>query len=758
MKTHAFGLEKIGLLCIRAPRLFLAVLLVVTAGAGYGLTRVEVDDDLRSLLRSERELPRQYDRFLKRFPALENQTFILIEGETLVNKDILEALRNLHLDLQFVDGVTHVLSMFSARNPPDENGNYRPVFPEVLPEGEELQRLVDGARSHPLLANKILSKDATSTLMLVGMEADLNDYDRYKAFFSETDQVIADTLKGLDVSATVTGEPALRYEILQIIRSDMRMLNLIGGCIAILVCALFFRRPILILLASLAPLVGVVWTVGGFGLLGIKITAMSNILPTLVLVIGFSDSLHMVFSMRRLLQQGATVREAVETSLREVGPACAITSVTTLIALSALGFSDSPVIQQFGIGGVFAVCAAFVAVVAMVPALAIVLLPYLKERPSGSPPSVATRMSAGFSTAIWKVVQARPVLTMACGLLILLPTSVAYFKLESAYDYREYLSPTSEANRAIDRINARMGGADITFVMIERTSAEKAAHSSEVIDAVHQAMEAQPEIYNVSSIASLRKWLKKPFDPDRAGNADVLDDLPEYYADRLASPDRDAWLVTGYVPAAPTPVTRDIFNRLEADLEDLRARYPGYSMIQIGVIVLAAYESDLMIEGLKTSMLWAILIIMCVIAVTSGSPLLAGLAVVPNLLSLTIVAAALFVLGFGFQFTSVVALTVAFGIAVDNTVHFLHRYQLERSGSQIREALAATMRRVGPVLIAATVVLMLGIGVTQFSVLPMVVLFGRLCMVILCAALLATLMLLPALILVTTAKNRRVRE
>lgn len=754
MKTHAFGLERIGLMCVGAPRISLIFLALLSAFAAYGFFQVDYDDDLRNLLRSDRELPRQYDRFLARFPALENQTFILVEGNTVVDRASLEAIRNLHLDLQFADGVTHVLSMFSARHRPDANGNYRPVFPEVLPDGDELKTLVEDARSHPLLAEKMLSKDTNSTLLVVGMEADLNEYERYVTFFKEVDGVIDETLAGLNLRATVTGEPALRYEILQVIRSDMRVLNLAGGFIAILVCALFFRRPILIFLASFAPLIGVLWTLGGFGLAGIKITAMSNILPTLVLVIGFSDSLHMVFSMRRLLQQGKSPREAVETSVREVGPACAITTITTMIALGALGFSESPVIQQFGIGGVFAVFAAFVAVVALVPALAILLLPYLKDRPAGTKPSLATRASAGFSGSIWRIVERRPIVVIACGVLILIPTSIAYFKLQPAYDYREYLSPVSEANLAVDRINDQLGGADITFVMIERKSASAGAHSSDVISAVHSAMEQQPEIYNVSSIASLRDWLRKPADPESADNSDILGNLPDYYVQRLASEDRDAWLVTGYVPAAPTPVTRATLEGLERGLVPLREKYADYNMIQIGVIVLSAYESGRMINGLKTSMAWAVLAIMCIIGITSGSIALSGLAVVPNLLSLTVVAAALFFLGYGFQFTSVVALTVAFGIAVDNTVHFLHRYQLQRLESASKDALAATMVKVGPVLIAATAVLMLGIGVTQFSVLPMVELFGRLCMVILCAALLATLMLLPALILAVSARTR----
>ena len=462
----------------------------------------------------------------------------------------------------------------------------------------------------------------------------------------------------------------------------------------------------------------------------------------------------MMFSIRRLLREGLSPREAAERSVREVGPACAMTSVTTMIALGALGFSNSAVIQQFGIGGVFAVFTAFVAVVAFVPALAVILLPYLKRRPAGTPGSVAMRIAASGSGWIWERVERRPVAVMVCGLALLVPTGVAYFQLQAAYDYREYLSPLSKANQAVDRINEKLGGADITFVMIERTKDSSPTHSSQVIAAAHNAMVTQPEIYNVSSIASLREWLEQPADTESEDNSDVLEELPEYYVDRLASPDRDAWLVSGYVPAAPTPVTRAMFDGLERDLAPLRAEFPDYSLKQTGVIVMSAYESGYMINGLKQNMAAAIFVIMCVIGITSRSFVLAGLSIVPNLLALTVVAAALYLLGFGFQFTSVVALTVAFGIAVDNTVHFLHRYQLERRESEPKGALAATMVKVGPVLIAATAVLVLGIGVTQLSVLPMVELFGRLCIVILCAALFATLMLLPALILTTSARMR----
>ena len=460
----------------------------------FGFFRVDYDDDLRNLLKSDREISERYSRFLGRFPALENQIFLLVEGDSVVDKAALEAVRNLHLDLQFVDGVVSVLSVFSARHPPDENNNMRSVFPEVLPDGEALEKLVEEARAHPLLADKMLSRDGSATLLVVGLAASLNDYPRYVKFFDEIDAVVKDVMADVPLRVTPTGEPSLRYEILSIIRSDMRVLNLSGGVIAILVCALFFRRLILIFLASFAPLIGVIWTLGGFGLLGVKITAMSNILPTLVLVIGFSDSLHMVFSMRRLLQQGKSPADAVRTSVREVGPACAMTSITTMIALGALGFSESAVIQQFGIGGAFAVFVAFIAVVGLVPTLAMLLLPFLKARPASARENLFTRLASAGSGHMWRFVERRTLMVTLCGAVLLVATGTAYFRLQPAYDYREYLSPYSEANAAIDRINDKMGGADISFVMIERVANSSKVHSSQVIAAVQTAVESQARV------------------------------------------------------------------------------------------------------------------------------------------------------------------------------------------------------------------------------------------------------------------------
>lgn len=756
MKTHAFGLERLGLLAVQAPRICLAVLVALTLLAAYGVTLVKHDNDPRSVLRSERPHFLDYDRFLDRYPALENQVFILAESPNLTTGPVLEALRNLHLDLLFIDGVTSVVSIFTARKPPDENGNMSPVFPENLPDGEALDALIADARGHPLLGDKMLSASGTATLLVVALDEGLRTPPQLAKLFADLKVLTDQISSGLDLTLTPTGLPAIRHETVVQIRSDQTLLIVVGALVAILICALFFRRPSLVFLASLPPMIAILWTLGGFGLSGEKITAMTNILPTLVLVIAFSDSMHMVHSIRRQLQAGHPAREAARTSVIEIGPACALTTVTTMIALGTLVIGDSRLVQQFGVCGAAAVLLAFIAVVVLVPALAVLILPNRPEaaqKVTASGLALATRR---WSERTWAFVRRRALPVSGIGTVILLITGTAFFTLEPRYDYRGHLPEDSVANRAIDRINATLGGADVIFVNIEAKSADgsQTPVPIDAIGAVHEILERDGKVENVLSLASAVTWLAGERDDTAEAAGRVLEKLPEHYAGRLASDRGASWIVTGYVPAEAAPETKALLSRLDSDLDTVRRSHPDLDISVTGLVALAAFESGNMIERLKVSLALAVVIIVAVMAATARSLTLALLATVPNLLALSVVAAVLYVMDLGFQFTSTVALTVAFGIAVDNTVHFIHRYRLERESAGFEAALEATMRKVGPVLIAATALLSAGLAVTQLSALPMASLFGLLCIIVLVTALCATLVLMPALVLVARGRAR----
>jgi len=155
-----------------------------------------------------------------------------------------------------------------------------------------------------------------------------------------------------------------------------------------------------------------------------------------------------------------------------------------------------------------------------------------------------------------------------------------------------------------------------------------------------------------------------------------------------------------------------------------------------------------MIRQLNSGLLIAIVLVVAMIGVAFRSVTMMAISIAPNLFPLVATGAVLYAFGGGLEYSSVIAFTVAFGLAVDDTIHFLNRLSVEESRSASAEkAVRQTLYVVGPVLVLTTIVLVLGLAVTLFSAVPPTQQFGRLAMTMLFAALVADLLFLPAIIL-----------
>jgi predicted RND superfamily exporter protein len=167
-----------------------------------------------------------------------------------------------------------------------------------------------------------------------------------------------------------------------------------------------------------------------------------------------------------------------------------------------------------------------------------------------------------------------------------------------------------------------------------------------------------------------------------------------------------------------------------------------------GLGVLTSFASTTIIGSLRNGLTAAILINIAVIGFAFRSWRVAAISIVPNFLPILGTELYLYVSGAGLQMTTVIALTIAFGIAVDDTIHFLSTYmRLRRAEISHEEAVDTTLERVGPALVATTLILCAGTFVVVFSALPQVALFGTLTVLTLVLALLGDLIVLPALLL-----------
>ncbi len=133
----AFGVERIGLIAVRAPILSCIVLAAMVIAAIFGIQRIKIDDSLSQLFRSDTKEYRQYEEVTRRFPATEFDVLVVVEGKNLLARSNLEKLRDMVTDLQLVDGTRGLVSLFSARQAPAPGKLPAALFPADLPEGAD---------------------------------------------------------------------------------------------------------------------------------------------------------------------------------------------------------------------------------------------------------------------------------------------------------------------------------------------------------------------------------------------------------------------------------------------------------------------------------------------------------------------------------------------------------------------------------------------------------------------------------------------
>ena len=132
----SFGLDRLGLVALRAPYVAAVVILVLSALAAFGVSKLRVDDSLSELFRTNTEEFRKYEEIDHRFPSSEYDVLVVVEGKDLLTRKGIEAFRNAVIELQLTDGVGGLVSMLSARGMPDATGYAPPVMPDDLPEDD----------------------------------------------------------------------------------------------------------------------------------------------------------------------------------------------------------------------------------------------------------------------------------------------------------------------------------------------------------------------------------------------------------------------------------------------------------------------------------------------------------------------------------------------------------------------------------------------------------------------------------------------
>ncbi len=750
--AFTFGLERLGLVALAHPLLAGLAVLLVSAVAVLGFLSLQVDDSLSELFRTNTTEFRQYEEIDRRFPSSEYDILVVIEGQNLLKKAGLQALSRTIIDLQLTDGVKGLVSMLSARGKPDAKGYAAPVVPDELPDGPEFDTIVATLRANEIVSGKFLSTDGTLAMAVIALDRKLVDEHGAKTVIGGIKDAAVKGLEGSGLKVQLTGAPVMQLEIRNAVERDQLVYNGLGLVFGAAIALAFFRRISLMLVAAVPPVIAVAWSLGLLGWLGFKMNLFLNVMTPLVMVMGFADSMQVTCAIRDRLRQGDNKDQALRFAIRVVGPACVLAHATAMISFIALLFSESALIRNFGLAGSLSTLVSFVAVIGVMPLIARLLVPNDGSLSHERLPSDRAMDALGaFVGRIVDAVVRRPILVSLCGLALFIAFAVAHAHLKPRYRLADQVPDREQALKATGRLDQKLTGANPVHVMIswDATHQLYEAATFDVIGRAHTILEKLAGLGNVWSVESLRRWLTDAGDGSLPTVKSYVDVLPEHLTQRFIAADKQAVLVTGRLPDVDSSQILPVVDRIDGALAELRRQYPGYSIAVTGLPAIAARSSSRMIAQLNESLPLAVIAVALLIGLAFRSVSSAVISFLPSLFPVVATGAILWATGQGMEFSSVVALLVIFGLGVDALLHFLNRLSREeKAGEDPAIAIRRARVLVGPAIILTTVVLAFGLGVTVFSDLPSLRLFGAVCGISLLASLVGDLVFLPALVAV----------
>lgn len=717
-------------------------ILLVTLVCSIGFLRLQFDGDPRVMFRSSSKAFARLEEFRAQFGPDDNECWLIVEGDDLLTLGPLLAMRDLVSAIAVDEDIESVLSMFSVRKA-------EPVVPTLLIPGdlteEKLLELRNAILEHPLVRGNLMSRDGRVAAINVRFHGGSLDVEQLDQILSRLARTADEHLTPHRLTYGFAGHPSIRIATLKTLRSEVARFAYLGMLISAVIALFVFRNLAMILVALSGPAAGVFWTLGLMGWLGIRIDPLLVVLPTLLFVVGFTDAFHLLNEIRHLRTSGASRREAAAAAVRVVGPACALTALTTAIGFASLAVARTECTQRFGLTSALGTVVMFTAVQALVPWLAASQvgnwLPTTGK--AGNYKGISFLLPAYSRMLRW------PRLVTALSILIAGICLLISFQLRSDLRWVEMLPRASATVRISERCNAALGGLSGAYVVVKWPQGLK-LNSPEVLDAlddVHGLVEnAEPLNCPVSLLTVLQslQWGEQT----AAMQARHLKRFSPQVLDRFLQIKGRQLLVSMHVPDVGAAVLKPRYDELRQSLQLLEAKHPGFDFEFTGTMVVAAENVFQIINDMSYSLSVASLVIFLVMVALFRSLSLGLLCVIPNILPQLLTAAFMVLYDEPLTITSVLAFCLCLGLSVDDTVHFLMRFLEERRANiGDREAIERTFASAGGTMIATSLVLMGGFASMLVSQMPGIQWFAILSCITLVAALVGDLIMLPALLL-----------
>ena len=715
---------------LRHRALATLVLLVLVLVPASGVVHLQVDFSADAFFGSGDPALEALKDYRDRWGRDDDALLVIVDGqgESLLDRPHLEAISAVVDAIEEDERVREVVALTELSRP-ERRGPVvvsvpiasSPPAPDVL--------LADR-----LLVPSMLSADGTLAVILVRLGVDTDNIATLRPAVLALDQHIQANANGLTLH--LAGIPAARAGLMEALVTDQMLFVPLSAFVVLAICLALFRRLHGVLVPLLAATVPPAMTFGLMGWTGENLSIINQTFITLLPVIAIADSIHMVTRFHEELDRGVERIEAIRIAMRNVGAACLLTSVTTAVGFMSLMLADMTILRSFGLYAAAGIAFAWLSVVMVVP----LCLSLTASMPHPTVDSRVDRLLTGTA----RLAVRRPWTVLAGTALFLVACLVSGSRVTVDNHLTGMLPsdhPTTAANHLID---SDLGG--LLTLDIELEGPVRERHALEAMLRAEEALEAIVEVRSARSPASVAaqvtSWMGGGWVlPSTEG---ALNSILERDGMEAMLDDRGALMSVRVQDVGANAFAR-VAEQVDRTARDILE--PAGLQVRLNGTPLVAYRGvNAVTTDLRDSLAGAFIVIAVLIGLLFRSPRVALLSLVPNAMPLVVGYGFFGLTGWPLDPAPAVVFTVALGIAVDDTIHLLVRFREEGD-------IVQAVRHSGRAVFVTSVMLAAGFGMNVLSAFPSNRSFGALGAVILVAALVCDVLVLPALLQVGYRPN-----
>ena len=756
---------KIAGILLRNRMAFIIGVLLITVFMGFQIPKVEMSYEYSNLLPATDSAYLDYLDFHEKFGQEGNVMVFAIQDYDFYQLDkmndwisMCDSLKALHGIVALVD-ITHSFNLH--KDTLNKKFDIRPIFPNHIKNQQELDSLVNIIENLPFYDGTLFNKTKDIYGMMVSVSADVMNSPARVGLVKDILELTEHFSEKHNLQMHYSGLPYIRVINAENIKGEMYMFIILSLLITTFILYLFFRSFRILGFCLLIVLICVSWTVGVMAMLGIKITLLTAMLPPLLIVICIPNLVFMINKFHAEFNRHGNKIKALQRMIQKIGNASFLSNLTTAAGFATFIVTSSQILVEFGITASIGITFVYLVCLIMIPCG----FSFMPEPDSKQIKHLHNKTVTGMLERVTQLILNRRNVVYTIAIVVVILGGIGISLMKSTGYMVDDLKETDPIRQDLSFFEENFDGLMPLEVTVDFGKPKQVLNLSNLqkLDKLSEELSKDEDISKPISILEVIKFANQAFYNGKPAYYKLPTNMTKNFILKYASQSTGeiGGQANSFVDSTLQRVrlsfrVKDIGTQKMQEKEDklyhiVEQYFPNdrYTVKVTGSSIIFFKGTQYLVFNLFTSLALAIVLIAIFMAWMFKSKRMVLVALIPNIIPQIITAAIMGYFGIPIKASTILVFSIAFGISVDGTIHYLAKYRQELQGTNwsIRSSAVLALQETGQSMIYNAIILFFGFGIFALSDYGGTVALGVLVSITLLAAMLSNLILLPSLLL-----------